>query len=98
RAMVLGLVDDFLRMFDAYAERKGFGLHEPPLPVEQFENIPRGMPRGQDDMTGRKVFAGSQFHAGDGAVFLVDVGYPTVESDFTAVVQYRLAHTLDDTR
>src|SRR5690606_25735844 len=52
RAMVLGLVDDFLWVLDAHAKGKWFGLHQPPLTVEQFENIPCGMSCSQDHVVG----------------------------------------------
>ena len=56
-------VDERLRVFDAKADRKRFGLDIDAAFVQLLEGIARAVADGQDDMVRRNVFAAGEDHA-----------------------------------
>ena len=94
--MILDLIDQRLRVFDAHAHREGFGFQSDFLSKQQLVDVTCGMAGGQDHGTGFKGVAALRGHAENALVADHETIGACAEEDIAACLPDGAAQARDD--
>src|SRR5690606_3029221 len=94
--MVLYLIDNLLRVFDANAQCKRFGFNQPTFLPEKMKDITSGVSGRNDDMICFYSFSGRCTHRLYLPEIDQDIINTAIEPDLTTEFQNGIPHVFDD--